>query len=477
MKIRTQFSIFILGIIIIPVLVFTSLFLIRYYNRPEQLLLPGYNEISEMAETVIPQKDWRLIEKTLRHMPANVGVAVLTVDNAVVYSNIDMLKLNSHYTSEELIELIKNSSDSFYYQLETPIPPNFQNHSNNRKKETEKINKNELQNLKSELFVITRISKTGRRKPSFFISIYWVIIAVFGILTIFCSIMLSIISRSITHSITMLEKATKQITMGNLGEPVAVKGSNEITSLTESLNKMRLALKEDNLRRTRLIMGISHDLRTPIALIKGYTEALSDGTANDPEMKRKSIEIVGNKIEQLEDMVDELINFVKVDSGEWRQNLDFHAIAPFLAEFAARLETDGNLLERSVKTSVKINESIKIAYDERLLLRALENLASNAFRYTQKNGNVSFEAVSSDKKIELKISNDGTGISPNDIPFIFDPFFRGSNSRREKGTGLGLSIVKSIIDAHGWQIKVFENQENITTFLIDIPLELKNFSS
>ena len=110
---------------------------------------------------------------------------------------------------------------------------------------------------------------------------------------------------------------------------------------------MRLALKEDNLRRSRLIMGISHDLRTPIALIKGYTEALSDGIASDFETKQNRLELLKVN-EQLEDMIDELINFVKPDSGQWRKS-ELHKITIFLKDFAQRLESDGNLLKELLK--------------------------------------------------------------------------------------------------------------------------------
>ena len=459
MKIRTQFTIFVIGIIGIPLCVFITLFLIRYYNRPERVLIPGYNEISEIAEADIAPKDWHLIERVLKHMPANVEVSVLTADNIIVYSTINDLEQNRHYSDEEIMQLIHSTSRRFYYQMDTPTQ--F------------KVSKNGNEEIEaeqhSELFVITRMPRRAIRKSNSFISFYWIVIEVFGILIIFCSVMLSLISRSITRSITMLEKATKQITLGNLDEPVErIKGSNEITSLTESLNKMRLALKEDNLRRTRLIMGISHDLRTPIALIKGYTEALSDGVVTDPEEKQRSIEIVGNKIEQLEDMIDELINFVKVDSGEWRQNLEMHKLSPFLKDFAVRLESDGNLLERNVRTAVNIDDSVLVAYDEKLLIRALENLAGNALRYSEKGGKIFFNAEATDVKILVKISNTGSLIAEKDLPFIFDPFFRGSNSRREKGTGLGLSIVKSIIESHGWSISV-STENQLTTFTITIP--------
>ena len=147
-----------------------------------------------------------------------------------------------------------------------------------------------------------------------------------------------------------------------------------------------------------------------------------------------------------------------------------HKITPFLRDFARRLESDGNLLERNVRTAVNTEEDALAAFDEKLLIRALENLSSNALRYSEKGGEIFFEAdhSSQDGKIEIKISNTGALIQEKDIPFIFDPFFRGSNSRREKGTGLGLSIVKSIIESHGWSISV-STENQLTTFVIVIP--------
>ena len=108
------------------------------------------------------------------------------------------------------------------------------------------------------------------------------------------------------------------------------------------------------------------------------------------------------------------------------------------------------------------------AYDEKLLIRALENLAGNALRYSEKGGEIFFNAEATDVKILVKISNTGSLIAEKDLSFIFDPFFRGSNSRREKGTGLGLSIVKSIIESHGWAISV-STENQMTTFTIAIP--------
>jgi signal transduction histidine kinase len=234
---------------------------------------------------------------------------------------------------------------------------------------------------------------------------------------------------------------------------------------------MRLSLKEAQTRRSRFIMGVSHDLRTPLALIKGYTEAIADGMADSPEMRKKSLEIIGAKITQLEELIDDLINFVKLDSGEWRASLETRAIKPILDGYASRLSADGSLLGRKVVTRIDIPDTLEIPVDERLCIRALENLSGNALRYTAGGGTVCFEAELADEKtLLIRVSDNGSGIHAEDLPFIFDPFYRGSNSRREEGKGLGLSVVKSVIDSHGWGIEVKSVTGQGSVFTVKITL-------
>lgn len=447
MKIKTQFFIFMSGIILIPLLILGVVAIIQYYNKPERLLLPGYDEISKISSAQINLHDWKSLSHSLKRMPASVEVAVFSDEGCVLYSTIDELKIDSFYDKNVITDFIKKSSKSYFYQFDTLL------HSKSKK----------------SYFILMRQMRSRKVKTSFFINAYSLVIVIFFLLIVFCATMLLLIVRNITKAVTSLEKATKKISEGNLEEEVVAFGSNEITSLTESLNKMRLSLKEDQQRRSRLIMGVSHDLRTPVALIKGYTEALADGVVKEPEMQKKSFEIIGSKIFQLEEMIDELINFVKLDTGEWRENLTNHNLKAFLDDFASRIESDGALLGKKVTSDISIDENIFVKFDELLFLRALENLTSNAFRYTDNNGEICLSAKLNCDKIEILICDNGLGINQEDLPFIFDPFFRGSNSRREKGSGLGLSVVKSVINSHGWNICVSSEKSGFTTFCIKIP--------
>jgi signal transduction histidine kinase len=217
-------------------------------------------------------------------------------------------------------------------------------------------------------------------------------------------------------------------------------------------------------------MGVSHDLRTPLALIKGYTEALGDGTVDSIELRERAQDIIASKIEQLQEMIDDLIDVVRFDSGEWRQHLKPHQLLPLLTAFHQRLVADGTLLKRTITGTIDVAAELTVPLDERLFTRMLENLTGNALRYTKEGGHVDFSAVMvPGTGIRIAISDNGCGISKKDMPFIFDTFYRGSNSRREEGRGFGLSIVKSVADSYGWPITVASTEGKGSTFTITIP--------
>jgi signal transduction histidine kinase len=317
--------------------------------------------------------------------------------------------------------------------------------------------------------LVTRVHKQLLRPPD---RLPWMQImgAALVALFLFCAIVLTAIVRSISRSVTLLDQATGRIAAGDLDTTIDVRGSNEISSLSHSLNAMQKSLKESQHRRSRFIMGVSHDLRTPLALIKGYTEALADGVAETAEMRHKSLDIIRAKIEQLQDLIDGLIDAASLDSGKWRNTLGKKPLFPILSAYAARLAADGNLLHRTVTSGIHIPETLEIPLDERMLIRMLENIAGNALRYTAEGGSIHLAAEWRDGEIAITIADDGCGIAKVDLPYIFDPFYRGSNSRREDGRGFGLSVVKSVADSHGWKVDVRSEEGHGSVFTVRIQL-------
>lgn len=292
------------------------------------------------------------------------------------------------------------------------------------------------------------------------------------IFVIICAVATCCISRTITSSLSHLVKQTEKIAKGDLTpqeQRTPAKSRNEFTDLTEHIDSMRAALLDAKRKQQRFIMGITHDLRTPISVIKGYTEALYDGVITSEEETKKSLEIINTKTSQLEEMITSLINYCTFFRDNFRRQITPHCIKKQLEAFAKSAETTGRIFHRKISCNINLLESTDIPVNEQLLARALENLFGNAMRYTEDDGEITITADESDECITITFSDTGCGIAEKDISHLFDLFYRGTNSRREQGLGIGLSVVKDIVDLHGWNIAIRSELGKGSDFIIRIP--------
>ena len=292
------------------------------------------------------------------------------------------------------------------------------------------------------------------------------------IFVIICAVATCCISRTITYSLSHLVKQTEKIAKGDLTsqeQRTPAKSRNEFTDLTEHIDSMRAALLDAKRKQQRFIMGITHDLRTPISVIKGYTEALYDGVITSEEETKKSLEIINVKTSQLEEMITSLINYCTFFRDNFRRQITPHCIKKQLETFAKSAETTGYIFHRKISCNINLLESTDIPVNEQLLARALENLFGNALRYTEDDGEITITADESDEYITITFSDTGCGIAEKDISHLFDLFYRGTNSRREQGLGIGLSVVKDIVDLHGWNIAIRSELGKGSDFIIRIP--------
>ncbi len=198
-------------------------------------------------------------------------------------------------------------------------------------------------------------------------------------------------------------------------------------------------------------MGISHDLKTPLALINGYVEALADRVYSTEEERENYLSIIGDKSAELEDIICDLIELSKLDTGEWRTNLIKEDLGNLLDEIAVKYGSDSEL--HNIKFVYAKSVSSVVLLDKRLIIRVLDNLFSNALKATPKGGLISLSLYKEESKTVIEVKDSGEGINKDDINMIFEPFYRGSKSRTDSGHGLGLATVKTIITNHGWDIK------------------------
>jgi signal transduction histidine kinase len=284
----------------------------------------------------------------------------------------------------------------------------------------------------------------------------------------FMTLMSIFIIRSINTSIARLEEGTRKIAAGDLDFELPVTGSDRIASLTRSFEEMRQRVRQDSEARSRFIMSVSHDLKTPLSSITGYLDAIDDGMAQEPAQMAKYLAIIRDKTGLLESRISQLIDYVKLETGEWKRSREEMPLASFLMEamtvFGSEAEARGYTLE----TSSDVPEGVTVSMDADLVYRALENLVQNAFRYAEPGTTLRFTAERMADRVLLRVVNRGS-IAEKDLPFIFEPFYRGSRSRREPGFGLGLSVVKWVASSHGWSLEA-ESRDGETAFSIGIPL-------
>lgn len=470
MKIRTQLNWFIFGIIIVPLLCMFIIPTYHYFNSPQRFLLKGFNELRNLGYTNMTDTDWDELRYQLNRVPPNVQTIVY-MEKKIVISTYPELPAGTFIEPIDLFSFMRSTSDVYDYQVQSP-------RRNGRHAE----NSDGTSDDKHEwpYMVLSRSKVVDERNAqTHFIDRFYIPIFIFYLIfEIFCILMVLFLSRTITSSITILEKNTQRIAAGELDialeKPKQTRNSNEITSLTESLDKMRLSLKEDEERRSRFIMGLSHDLRTPVALIKGYTEAITDGVVSNPDTIKKSLLIIHTKADQLESMINDLINYVKLNNTDWRKKLVPEKIEPILSDFAKSAFLTSEVYKRTINTSITISPDLKVPMDKTLVNRALENILSNAIRYTKDGDTITISATESPSDIIVTVEDTGCGIAEKDIDHLFDLFYRGTNSRREQGMGIGLSVVKNIIDTHGWKIDVKSTLGAGSAFIITIPIMQEN---
>ena len=331
---------------------------------------------------------------------------------------------------------------------------------------------NEDANLLLLFFAIKQINK-----HHYHFNPYLIIFLILGsgsfIFTIFSVFALQNTGQNIRN----LEKSFEQISLGKEIGELKVAGSDEVSLLVHRFNLMYQELKETQSMRSRFLMGISHDLKTPLTTIDGYVNAILDGIIIDSEIPA-SIKKISNKLEILKQRIYELIDYMKMQTGQWYLSLSMVYLHPLLTELYERYQSDIQFSNRTIAMSLDIDKKLQTKVDKRLFERVMENLIENAIKYSIDNSTINISVYQSsqilsnrkNQNVYIKITNQSADfISQKECELLFEPFYRTSTSRNEPGFGLGLCIVKSIVDAHGWDIGVTSDEGSIS-FLITIPI-------
>lgn len=273
---------------------------------------------------------------------------------------------------------------------------------------------------------------------------------------------------TLTRTLRELTEATDEIARGQLGRQVQVRSHDELGELAASFNKMSLDLAQATRARRQMTADIAHDLRSPLSVIAGYAEALSDGKLpGTPEVYG----ILHQETIHLSRLVEDLRMLSLADAGELPLNRQPLHPGALLERVARRQAVAAG--QHGVTLRVEAPGGLPpVSADAERLAQVFDNLVLNAFRYTRPGGEVVLAAHSSPGQVQLQVRDNGQGIDPADLPHIFNRFYRGDKARQQNGaSGLGLAIARSIVEAHHGTIAVHSQPGQGATFTITLPIQ------
>ena len=268
--------------------------------------------------------------------------------------------------------------------------------------------------------------------------------------------------RSIAVPLVKLKKATQNIKEGNLDFVLDVEGKDEFSELCQDFEEMRRRLKESTEEKSliekenrELISNISHDLKTPITAVKGYVEGIMDGVADTPEKMDRYVRTIYNKTNEMDHLINELTFYSKIDTNRIPYTFNKLNVEDYFEdcseEVGLELETRG--IELVYANYVE--KDVMVIADGEQIRRVIHNIISNAIKYMDKpKGIIQIRIKDVGDFIQIEIEDNGKGIGPKDLPYIFDRFYRTDVSRNSSkgGSGIGLSIVTKILEDQGGKV-------------------------
>ncbi|NLP34104.1 MAG: HAMP domain-containing histidine kinase [Clostridiales bacterium] len=286
------------------------------------------------------------------------------------------------------------------------------------------------------------------------------------------------IYRSIVRPLNILRFATNQIGEGDLDYSVSFQSNDEIGQLCYDFEKMRIRLKElidDRLRYEEdikeLVSNISHDLKTPLTAIKGYAEGLMDGVADTPQKQDKYLKTICAKANDMSVLVDELAFYAKIDCNTVPYSFTEINLHEYFDDCIEELTLDLEVKNIEIVFKNEVDPTVLIMADAEQLKRVINNIIGNSVKYLdKKKGTIRILISDQKENVLIAIEDNGRGIADQDIPYIFDRFYRADSSRNTKkgGSGLGLAIAKKIIEDHSGQIWAKSEQGRGTTIFFTL---------
>ncbi|MBN1160812.1 MAG: HAMP domain-containing protein [Dehalococcoidales bacterium] len=293
-----------------------------------------------------------------------------------------------------------------------------------------------------------------------------------GLVAIGIAVLLTFfLSRRILAPVKALINATRQFGRGNLSHRVDYRDRGELGELAGSFNSMAGNLERIERLRRNMVADVAHELRTPLSNLKGYLEAINDGVIK-PD--KKTIRSLNEEAASLSRLVADLQELSLVDAGELKMTFQSEDIDNLIQETVAASQSKA--AAKGLKLSADLPDKLPaLNIDGHRIKQVFYNLLDNAIAHTGKGGTVTVKAIEKNDMISVSVTDTGEGIPPEDMPVIFERFYRVDRSRARTtgGSGLGLTIAKRLVEAHSGKISVESQPGKGSTFTFSLPISRK----
>lgn len=295
-----------------------------------------------------------------------------------------------------------------------------------------------------------------------------------GVVAVLLSVLLAVvISRSVARPLQKVAAAAESIAQGDYNQQIPVQGPDEVRRVASSFNTMAAQVAATQQAQRDFVANVSHDLKTPLTSVTGWSQALLDGTAGKPEQQEQAVRIIHDEAGRMTRMVEQLLDLAKIESGQLQLNREPVDLAQLMQEVHRNLARRAE--EKEVHLAMEIAPVAAVAGDRDRLVQILTNLVDNALNHTPPGGRVQITLKPyGDRAAELIVQDSGPGIPPEDLSRIFERFYRVDRSRHRtserQGVGLGLAIVKELVEAHNGRITAHSHPGQGSTFTLHLPL-------
>ncbi|MCK5129338.1 MAG: HAMP domain-containing protein [Clostridiales bacterium] len=291
-----------------------------------------------------------------------------------------------------------------------------------------------------------------------------------SIIAVVVSLILVFISSShITQPLKEMSKMTKEIAKGNLSKRVKIESTDEIGTLAESFNNMAEELAKQEELRTGFVANVSHELRSPLTSIHGFAQGMLDGTI-ESEDNEQYLGIIVSETTRLTKLIKELLDLSQIESGTFPLNKKVYDINEQMRRILIRYID--KIEDKGINVEVNFRQDFcMVCADADRIEQIFVNLIDNAIKFTSEEGTITLWTHVCEGKALVGVNDTGEGIPREDLPFVFERFYKSDKSHTsKKGTGLGLSIVKNIVEQHGHKITVNSTIGKGTSFAFVLDL-------